>query len=146
NLGHCLVEQGKNEEGFTLLRESAARAAEGGRPDLRAKGLFMFGRCLYRVGRKEEAHGPLGSALRIARDHDFRNDAFHAAYYLWLMAREAGAKADAAEYLEIAQKYRVRVEQRSEEAKEFDLLLAKQAAHNRRDPFPSGMPQRRGGN
>ena len=101
----------------------------------------MLGLCLHKAGRKEETSGPLGSALRIARDHDFRNDVFDAAYYLWLMAREQGAKADAAGYLEIAQRYRVRVEQRSEEAREFDLWLARQPLPRRRGRPLSPMPR-----
>ena len=45
---------------------------------------------------------------------------FHSAYYLWRLAQEIKAEVDAAEYLDIASRYRRRLQQRSKEAEAFD--------------------------
>lgn len=120
NLGSCLFEQGKLDEAFSMMRNAAARASERGDPDLRAKSLFFYGRCLFKSGRKEEAGGPLRSSLRLAGEHDLRNEAFGAAYYLWLLAAEIGADEEAEKFHQVARQYRTRLQQRTDESEAFD--------------------------
>src|SRR5262249_2575097 len=107
------------------LQDAAERAAERGDPELRAKSLYFLGRCLYVAGRKDEAPSPLKSSLLIARDNDFRNEAFLSAFILWKLARESGALAEEADYLSIASANRARLQQRSEESAEFDEIVGK---------------------
>lgn len=133
NLGHCMVEQGKIDEGLAQLRAAAAQAAERGDPDLRASSLYLYGRGLVKAGRKEEAGGPLRSALKLATEHDLRNDAFRSAYYLWLLAEEIGADDEAESFRRLAKHYRARVQQRSGESEAFD----KRAQESRRESTAS---------
>ena len=101
-----------------------ARAAEAGHPALRAQCLIAVGRCLCEIGRKEDAAVPLKAALRIARKETLRNEAFHSSSYLWQLAREPGSETEENEYESIERQCRVRLGQRSEEARTFDSWLA----------------------
>ena len=124
NLGHCLVKQGRGDEGLARLREAVVRAERKGDPHLRATSLFCVGRGLCLLGRGREAVEPLKAALEIALRECNRNAAFHSAFYLLSLAREMGSEAGQQEYETIARLQRVRLEQRSEEARAFDLRLA----------------------
>jgi tetratricopeptide (TPR) repeat protein len=131
NLGCCLSERGDTEEGLRHLRIASGQAAERGSPDLRATSLCFFGRSLYKAGRKDEALGPLLGALQIAQKHNFRNDAFLSAYYLWCLARENQEATAEAKYLEIARQHRIWLQQRSEEAGLFDVEVRRSGRRRR---------------
>lgn len=125
NLGHCLVLQGKLGEGLETARSAVARATERGDPYLRATSQFFLGRCLYAAGEMSAAVAPLKTSLELAITECNRNVSFHAAFYLWKLARETGIPAEEASFEEIARQQRVRLEQRSEEARTFDCWLAR---------------------
>jgi tetratricopeptide (TPR) repeat protein len=139
NLGHCLVEQGQVEPGLEQLRTAAAKAAETGDPDLRAKSLFFFGRCLYKIGRIEEAAGPLTSSLRLSRQHNIRNESFHSAYYLWLLARLRQELTEEARLYEVVRQHRTWLQQRSEEGAAFDEYVSKRGTGARRRKRASSL-------
>ena len=120
NLGLCLVMLGKKTEGFRCFSDAVKRAGERGRPRLRAATLSVQGKALYLAGRRDEAMGPLLDALRIARDHDLREEGFRSAIYLWRIAGERKARTDEKEYFEVARKLRGRVMAPGEEVAYFD--------------------------
>ena len=119
NLGDCLVVEGKVEEGISHLRAAAVHAREKKNPELMARSLFFLGRGLYRADRRDEAAGPLASALSLGQESNMRNEAFHSAYYLWRLARE-NQDSEHERYFEIARQHRTWVQQRSEECAAFD--------------------------
>lgn len=124
NLAHCLVLQGRFEEGLDYARRATQRAAKRRDPNLQATSLYFLGRCLYIAGVKDEAVAPLEQALRISGEEPNRNAAFHSAYYLWKAAGERGDQKQEAAFVALVRKYRVRLEQRSDEARAFDEWLS----------------------
>ena len=115
-----------------MLREAMGRAAEHGDPHLRAQSTLYYGRCLYAIRRYDDAASPLKAGLLIARDGKLCKEAFHIAFYLWKLAGERGSATEVHTYEDIARHYRVDLEQRSEEAKEFDSWLAERRRKARR--------------
>jgi tetratricopeptide (TPR) repeat protein len=122
NLAHCLVLQSKYDEGLKLAREAVAQAGQRHDPVLHSTSQYFLGRCLFLAGMKDECGGPLEAAIRLAGEEPNRNSAFHAAYYLMLLAGEREDEEREAFYKELAQSHRFRLEQLSDEARAFDSL------------------------
>lgn len=132
NLGHYLVMMQRVDEGLAMLRDAMSRAAEHGDPQLRAQSTLYYGRCLHAIGRHDDAASSLISALLIARNREMHKEAFHSAFYLWKLALEQGSETEIHDYEDIARHYRAGIEQRSEEAREFDSWLAERRRKARR--------------
>jgi transcriptional regulator with XRE-family HTH domain len=92
NLGGCLVELGRFDEGIGRLREAHAKAREMGFRRVAALSLTRLSEAFMRRGERDRALEALGEsdALASRPDEAYQDIMFLNAYHRWQMARHEG--------------------------------------------------------
>ncbi len=136
NLGGCLVELGRFEEGMGRLREAHAKAREMGFRRVAALSLTRIAEALMRRGERDRALQALGEsdALASRPDESYQDILFLNSYHRWQMARREGSPTREKIAFGRLRHLRSLIERRFPEVDEFDRHVERIGRHHANAP------------
>jgi len=136
NLGGCLVELGRIEEGMGRLREAHAKAREMGFRRVAALSLTRLAEAFLRRGERDRALQALTESDTLASrpDEAYQDILFLNSYHRWQMARREGNPTREKISFGRLRHLRSLVERRFPEVDEFDRHIERIGRHHANVP------------